>query len=244
MNTSINDIPLVNLATLALLVVPVILVLFRWKLEAGKSIYAMSRMLLQLLAIGYVLAFIFEASSAALVLAVLAIMVAAATWISLNPLKKRSRPLYLAAFVAILISGLFSLVVVTQGVLRISPWYNPRLMIPLAGMIFSSAMTAISLSSDRIVAELERGADYSEARATAFHAALIPSLNALFAVGLVSLPGMMTGQILSGVTPLIAVKYQIVVMVMLFSSVGLSTAIFLTLSRKHIQLLFGTRPAS
>jgi putative ABC transport system permease protein len=74
-------------------------------------------------------------------------------------------------------------------------------------------------------------------RSVAFNASLIPTLNSLFAVGLVSLPGMMTGQILSGVAPAIAVKYQIVVMVMIFSSAGLSTAIFLYLSRKHFELL-------
>ena len=57
--------------------------------------------------------------------------------------------------------------------------------------------------------------------------AMIPVINALFAVGLVSLPGMMTGQILSGVSPLIAARYQIMVMLMIFSAAGLSTALFL-----------------
>jgi len=60
-------------------------------------------------------------------------------------------------------------------------------------------------------------------------------INSLFAVGLVSLPGMMTGQILSGVSPLIAAKYQIVVMLMLFGVSGLSAAMFLQLERKQLQ---------
>ncbi len=242
MSPNIFDIPLLNFFWLALLVTPVIFILFRWKLSAGKSLYALGRMLFQLLAIGYVLAFIFESESASIVLAVLTLMVLAATWISLNPLKSPARPLYVAAFVAIIFSGSLTLFVVTQGVLQISPWYSPRMMIPLAGMIFSSAMTAISLSSERLVAELQRGTDYMDARAIAFNTSLIPTINALLAVGLVSLPGMMTGQILSGVSPLIAVKYQIMVMIMLFSSVGLATAIYLTLSRKIFQSKYVLSP--
>ena len=73
---------------------------------------------------------------------------------------------------------------------------------------------------------------YKEARNTAMQASLIPIINSLFAVGLVSLPGMMTGQILSGVSPLIAVRYQIMVMTMIFGSSVISTAIFLTLIKK------------
>ena len=69
---------------------------------------------------------------------------------------------------------------------------------------------------------------------TAYHAAMIPVINSLFAVGLVSLPGMMTGQILSGVSPLIAARYQIMVMCMIFASAGISTAVFLALGRRQV----------
>ena len=235
MNTSINDIPIQNFVILFALALPVIYILFRWNLNAKKGVYALLRMLMQLLLIGYVLAFIFEAQDATLVLAVLTIMLMAATWISLNPLNSPARPLYLAAFIGISISGCITLAVVTQGVLQISPWYAPRQLIPLAGMIFSGGMTAISLASERIMSELYQGKSFKSARAIAFTASLIPAMNALFAVGLVSLPGMMTGQILSGISPLIAVKYQIVVMVMLFSSAGTATAIFLVLGRTSFE---------
>ncbi|HHS82841.1 MAG TPA: ABC transporter permease [Devosia sp.] len=246
MGGHVNDIPAANLAMLLLLAAPVVVMLFVWKLHAGKALYALFRMLAQLLAVGYVLAFIFEAESAWLVLLVLSVMVGAAAWISLNPLKSPVWRLYLFAFIAILLSGSLTLLVVTRGVLRIAPWYSPRLLIPLAGMIFSNSMTAVSLSSERMVSELSRGSDFAAARATAFNAALIPAINAMFAVGLVSLPGMMTGQILSGVSPLIAVKYQIVVMVMVFSAAGLSNAIFLHLSRHafchHVAPVPGAQP--
>jgi putative ABC transport system permease protein len=102
-------------------------------------------------------------------------------------------------------------------------------MIPIAGMIFSNAMNAISLAGERLYSELGHHEDYTRARNTAFQAAMIPVTNALLAVGLVSLPGMMTGQILAGTSPLIASRYQIIVMCMIFSSAGISTAMFLAL---------------
>jgi len=92
-------------------------------------------------------------------------------------------------------------------------------------------MNSVSLTAERLNAEIERKVDYLKARHIAMQAALIPIINSLFAVGLVSLPGMMTGQILSGVSPLIAVRYQIMVMCMIFASAVLSTAYFLVLSK-------------
>lgn len=237
MASPINEIPILNLAIVFIPAIPVIFILFKWQLGIQKSLYALSRMLIQLLGIGYVLAYLFDSQNLVLVLTALMIMIVAATWISLNPLRQRNWPLYKASFIAIFIGGTITLITVTQGVLAISPWYSPQQMIPMAGMIFANAMTAISLSAERLASELSQDQDYMKARSTAFNASLIPTLNSLFAVGLVSLPGMMTGQILSGVTPLIAVKYQIVVMVMIFSSAGLSTAIFLHLSKRHFQLL-------
>jgi putative ABC transport system permease protein len=95
-------------------------------------------------------------------------------------------------------------------------------------MIFAQSMTAISLAGERYFSELDRDQPYTTARGIALKAALIPITNSLFAVGLVSLPGMMTGQILAGVDPLIAARYQIMVMAMLFGSAGISAACYLT----------------
>ncbi|MEC9313790.1 MAG: ABC transporter permease, partial [Pseudomonadota bacterium] len=104
---------------------------------------------------------------------------------------------------------------------------------PLAGMIFANSMNSVSLAAERLAAELSRNLDFRQARNEAFQAAFIPTINSMLAVGLVSLPGMMTGQILSGVSPTVAAHYQIVVMCMIFASAGLSTALFLQISRKQ-----------
>jgi putative ABC transport system permease protein len=96
-------------------------------------------------------------------------------------------------------------------------------------MIFANAMNSVSLAADRLEAEIGRDVAYDHARNIAFRSSLIPITNSLFAVGLVSIPGMMTGQILSGVSPLIAARYQIMVMCMVFGAAGISSAIFLIL---------------
>jgi putative ABC transport system permease protein len=98
-------------------------------------------------------------------------------------------------------------------------------------MIFANSMNTVSLAAERFAAEMAKVPEYARARKVALEAALIPQINALLAVGLVSLPGMMTGQILSGVDPLIAVRYQIMVMCMIFSSAGLSAACYLAFHR-------------
>jgi putative ABC transport system permease protein len=105
-------------------------------------------------------------------------------------------------------------------------------MIPLAGMIFASSMNAVSVAAERLHMEIDHGSPPTIARNQAFKAGLIPIFNSLLAVGLVSLPGMMTGQILSGVSPLIAVRYQIVVMCMITGASGMSAALYLYLQGK------------
>jgi putative ABC transport system permease protein len=96
-------------------------------------------------------------------------------------------------------------------------------------MIFANSMNTVSISAERFESEIREKKSYDIARSSSYKASLIPIINSLFAVGLVSLPGMMSGQILSGVDPLIAVRYQIMVMLMILSSAGLSVAIYLIL---------------
>ena len=232
-----NPIITLSLAQLALAFVPVLItlgILWRWSFAIGNAMYALGRMLLQLLLIGYALAWIFGARDGVLILLILAIMLLASSWIALGTVKAHRRVLLLSSIGAITIGGGLTLVLVTQVVLQMEPWYLPRYMIPLAGMVFANAMTAVSLAAERLYAELEHTSDWEKARLIAYQAAMIPVINSLFAVGLVSIPGMMTGQILSGVSPLIAARYQIMVMCMIFSAAGISTAIFLTLCRGRL----------
>ena len=228
------DIATISVPQLALSFIPVAIVvvlMWRWGQGYGHALQAIARMLLQLSLIGYVLVYIFEAESGLIISGVLTVMLVAASWIALNTVDLPKGSLFPASLVSVLLGGGSTLALITQGVLELKPWYQPSVIIPLAGMIFAASMTNISLALERLHAELENGGAFQKARDTAFRASMIPVINSFFAVGLISLPGMMTGQILSGVSPLIAVRYQIMVMCMIFGAAGLSTVCFLTMIR-------------
>ena len=229
MDSPLASIPLTSLLIAAAPAGVLIAIMRAWSLDALHALYANGRMLLQLLAVGYVLTYVFETDRPAVIAAVIVVMVLAAAWIALRPLRRRGRRPYLQVLVAIGTSGLAMLGIVTQLVLDLPRWFEPSFVVPLAGMIFANAMNTVSLAAERFASERERGAGVPDARRAALDAALIPQINGLLAVGLVSLPGMMTGQILSGVEPLVAVRYQIMVMWMVFGSGGLAAATFLVL---------------
>lgn len=227
-------IPAISVQGLVLAFLPaviVIAIMFRWRSGARTAAYASVRMLIQLLLVGYVLIYIFESDQWPIITAVLVLMLTVSSWIATRTLSTRSVRAYLHALSAIAIGGISTLGLVTQFVISIEPWFSPRYVVPLAGMIFAGSMNAVSLAAERFEAERRRGSSYPDARRTALQAAMIPIINSLFAVGLVALPGMMTGQILSGVSPLIAAQYQIVVMTMLFGATGLSAAAYLMFQR-------------
>lgn len=229
MNESLQTIPLLNLSLAFVPVLLTIAILFKWSLNSSNALYAVSRMLVQLLLIGYFLAYIFESDSAGIIIVILAVMVFVSSWIALGTIPEIRLYLYKYALLSICVGGGATLALVTQGVLMLDPWYSPQSMIPIAGMIFANAMNSVSLAAERLNAETVRQVPFDEARKIALQSSLIPVINSLFAVGLVSLPGMMTGQILSGVSPLIAVRYQIMVMCMVFGASGIATAYFLVL---------------
>jgi putative ABC transport system permease protein len=225
-----QSIQIIEISRLAVISVPagiVLAVYFFWNAGFGDALYAMVRMLVQLTLIGFVLLFIFEANSVWIVLGVLGIMVFFSAWIALRTVPARRKKLFIPAMLSILSGGGTTLLFVSWGVLQLDPWFLPRYLVPLAGMIFANAMNSVSLAAERFFSEIGQDTSYLIARNMAMKAAMIPVVNALFAVGLVSLPGMMTGQILSGVSPLIATRYQIMVMLMVFSSAGLSAILFL-----------------
>ncbi|MDX1507546.1 MAG: ABC transporter permease [Woeseiaceae bacterium] len=211
----------------------VIIIMYRWRAGAATAIYASLRMLVQLLLIGYVLVYIFETDQWAVISAVLLVMLLAASWIAVRTVEQPSPRVYANSFVAVAVSGVPILWLVTQYVIDIEPWFKPRFVVPLGGMIFSGSMTAISIAAERLASELAAGKPLADAQRKAFSAAMIPVVNSLFAVGLVALPGTMTGQILSGVSPLIAAKYQIVVMAMLFGAAGIAAAVYLRLDERN-----------
>ncbi|TWU36597.1 hypothetical protein Q31b_48780 [Novipirellula aureliae] len=222
-------IPLHRLAFSLVPVIIVLILMFRWSLGVRQAIMGLSRMILQLLLVGYLLGYVFTAQTPWIVIAILTVMLLAASWIALCSIRQDRARNYPYAVAAVFVGGGITLFFMTQGVLGLDPWFSPRVFIPLAGMTFSGCMNAVSLAAERYYVETERGETHNDARASAMKAAFIPITNMLFAVGIVSIPGMMTGQVLAGVSPLIAARYQVMVMCMMFSSAGLAAALFLWL---------------
>ena len=184
-------------------------------------------MLLQLLLVGYLLSYVFDAKTSYMTIFIVVVMISAASLITLRNITRKNLKIYKVIFLSIFLGGSINLFFVLYFVLEIDSLNNPRYIIPIAGMLYANCMNAVSLVAERFEKEREAH-DYEKARAIAFKASLIPQINSFLAVGLVSLPGMMTGQILSGVDPIVAVRYQIMVMFMVLGSSGISTILYLS----------------
>ena len=214
--------------------IPVIIligIMYFWGLKISNSIYANFRMLIQLLLIGYVLTFIFETDEPIIIALVVLFMILMSAWIAMRPLKEKGVYPFVIIFMSLALSGLAVLFLISQFIVDLPRWFEPSFVVPIAGMIFANSMNTVSLAGERFFIEKDRGKGYLSSRKIALETALIPQVNALFAVGLVSLPGMMTGQILSGIEPLMAARYQIMVMCMIFSTAGLSAVTYMAFKK-------------
>lgn len=233
MESTVEIIPLGNLAIAFIPVCFVIALLYKWSLQANTAFYSIARMLVQLIIVGYVLVFIFESENLWVTVLILTIMISVSSWIALRTIENLRMHLFKYVFISSLVGGGSVLLLTVWLVLDLDPIFKPQYTIPLAGMVFANSMNTMSLALERLGAELSNHNDFLQARNIAFNASLIPIVNSMFAVGIVSLPGMMTGQVLSGISPLIAVRYQILVMCMIFSACALSTALLLVITKKY-----------
>ncbi len=227
----VSFIPLANLMLGFIPVIILIGIMYFWGLKISNSIYANFRMLIQLLLIGYVLTFIFETDEPIIITLVVLFMILMSAWIAMRPLKESGIYPFIVIFLSLALSGLAVLFLISQFIVDLPRWFEPSFVVPIAGMIFANSMNTVSLAGERFFIEKDRGEDYEGSRKIALETALIPQINALFAVGLVSLPGMMTGQILSGIEPLMAARYQIMVMCMIFSTAGLSAVTYMSFKK-------------
>ncbi|MGI8468684.1 MAG: ABC transporter permease [Pyrinomonadaceae bacterium] len=206
------------------------------------------RTVVQLVLVGYALVYIFAFDRWYITLSALLLMLVVATGAAARRgQKKAGRELQWIIGLAMLLGSSFTLVYITTLVVRVRPWHDPRYLIPLFGMIVGSAMNGASIAVERLAGEMEArageieaylalGANYRQASEQpvrqALRASLIPTVNGLMVVGIVTLPGMMTGQILAGSSPLTAVRYQIVVVFMQAAAVAITTSIVTLWYRK------------
>jgi len=243
MNPTIIDLSLWDLVTVYSLLLMSIGLAHILRAGQGRDIFWSGlRMFVQLMIVGYLLHLVFALESALPVLLILVVMTGFAVQTIGARVETKMPNFYRVVGAAILFGCGGMTFIFCTLVIGLEPWYDPRYLIPLAGMVIGNSMTGASLAAERLAAEFRERREEIEtalclgssvklaaepAVSSAFRAALIPSVNAMAAMGLVFLPGMMTGQILSGTEPLIAVKYQIAIMCVITGSVALTTFMIL-----------------
>jgi putative ABC transport system permease protein len=239
MNTAVIHIGIWQLALTLVFVLLAGICSLVYRLELGRSLWVGAlRTFAQLGLMGYALIFILQLNSPLLTLAIFGVMVVAAAQIIFGRIRERRVSFFLPMLATMLLSYLAVAYVVTGLIVQTRPWWTPQYFIPLAGMVIGNSMNALALSLERLFSDLKQqqdrvemmlclGANAREASQAivrdAIKAGMIPSINAMMGVGIVFIPGMMTGQILSGVDPMVAIRYQIMVMLMLVGATTLST---------------------
>ncbi len=193
----------------------------------GQFLFAAGRSLLQLMVVGYILAFVFDLNNPVLVLLILLAMLTIAAIASGNRIGKKIKGIFSTVWSSLFVSSALTLSYTLALIIQPNRWYEPQYLIPLMGMVLGNAMNAASVAGERLVSTIDRnhleietylclGSTSQQAietyRTEAIRAGLIPTLNQMMVVGLVSLPGMFTGQVLAGVDPLDAASYQILIL--------------------------------
>ncbi|WP_133648901.1 ABC transporter permease [Paraburkholderia flava] len=236
-----------GIAALLIVVNGALSVVLKLDLER-KLAWAAVRTVVQLLAIGYVLGWVFRYGHWYVVLPLIALMTLIAGFAGAQRGSRTYAGQRVDSIVSIWISSWLVAAVGLFAVIRIHPWYEPQYAIPILGMILGNTLTGVSLGIERMLGELTArrdrvdmalalGATRWEAAQgparEAVRAGMIPTLNQMAVVGIVSLPGMMTGQVLAGQSPLQAVRYQIVIMFLIAASSALGTvgAVLMTYRR-------------
>ncbi len=225
------------LAGSLLLINGIVSVAFRLGLARNLGFSAF-RMVVQLTAVGFALKFIFAQTSPAwtVALACAMLMVAAREALARQAQRFEGWHAYALTLATLTTTGLFTTLFTVAIILQPDPWYAPRYVLVILGMILGNALTGIALALDTftttakreriaIEARLALGHARSEALAGVLRAALrsgmMPIINSMAATGIVALPGMMTGQILSGVNPVDAARYQILITFLIAGSTAL-----------------------
>ena len=195
-------------------------------------LWAGGRMVVQLLLVGLVLRFVFRAESPWVTSAIVLLMIgAAAREVGARPAQRlRGAAMYRIGGVVVGASSIATVAIALLTAIRPSPWFDPRYAIPLMGIVLGTVLNAASIGLDSFLGALVTGRAAIEARlalgatareafaplvSSAIRRGLIPLINQMSAAGIITLPGVMTGQLLAGVDPVEAVKYQILLLFLL-----------------------------
>lgn len=235
-------------------VLVLLLAAMSWWLHLGvgrRVLIAGVRSTVQLMLVGLVLKALFEQAHPGWVALMALFMLAVAGFEALQRQRRRfCGPWgYGIGSFSMFVSSFGVLTLALTLIIRVEPWYQPQYLIPLLGMLLGNAMSGVAIALDgltrgawdargRIEARLLAGATWEEAiasiRRDALRSGLIPIINAMSTAGLVNLPGMMTGQILSGSPPMEAAKYQLLIMFLISAGTGLGAVMAVWIGSRHL----------
>jgi len=248
MTPKFYDITMAGLVAAYAIMLPVWLIVYTKKLALNRDfLLSVLRMSIQLLAVGYALKYLFEIRLWYVVIGIFVVMVyfAARTVLARTGLTFKGLTLILS--IAMLVGAGSVTALISLWAIRVEPWYEPRYFIPLAGMVIGNSMNGCALALERFYTNVKEqrtlvetllalGANSKEASSSmlraSFRASLIPTLSSMSGMGIVFIPGMMTGQILGGVQPLAAIRYQVVIMMAILGAVAFSSYMILFLEQR------------
>jgi len=239
MTDTIFDISIINLVIAYIFVLILIFIVKNENIGHEKQIIIASfRMTVQLVLVGYVLTYVFENPNPYITILILMVMEVFAIFNIYSRVEsKLSSNLKVIIGISMFGGTLASILFFLFIVINIEPWFMPQYFIPISGMLIGNSMTGISLGAqglitgindnkERIENALMLGATPEKAtkdiQNRSFYNAVLPTINSMVGMGIVFLPGMMTGQILAGAAPLTAIKYQIAIMMGILGSVTLT----------------------
>ncbi|MEE2935989.1 MAG: iron export ABC transporter permease subunit FetB [Planctomycetota bacterium] len=216
---------------------------------AGRIVWSSVRMTIQLIILGLVLKQIFALATAAPVLGLAGVMTVIAGASAVGRIDHRYPGIYLNAVSSVWLSSWLVTLVTVFAIVRPDPWYRPPILIPLLGMVLGNSLTGISLGLDRFLSEmrnrrgeLETSLAFGATRwetcrgvfSIATRTAMVPILNTMAVAGIVSIPGMMTGQLLAGTPPIQAVKYQVMIMFVIAAAIAIGIVVALWLAYRNV----------
>jgi putative ABC transport system permease protein len=244
---SAYDLMLASLLVLALVGLSV-------RLQLGiamQLVVAACRTTAQLLLVGLILKQVFEQAQLSWIMLIMLVMLTVAAWEILARQKRKVKGWWgfgISAF-SLFVSSFLITMIALFFIIKTDPWYTPQYTIPLLGMLLGNTMNGIALGMDRLIQTAwqqravieqrlmlgQKAMDaVREIRHESMRAGMIPIINAMAAAGIVSLPGMMTGQILAGSEPVEAVKYQILIMFLVTAGTGFGVVSVLHLISKRL----------
>lgn len=249
MSDLIHLTPLDLLIAAGLLIVPAVVSLV-FELGVSKKLgWASLRTVVQLAAVGYLIEIIFDLGHWFYVLGILFVMLVVAGWTAVGQANRSFPGARLHSLSALAMASTVTVYVAVEYVIGVEPWWRPQYLIPLVGMMLGNGLTAVTLGLDGLMDHLVARRRSIEARLAigastwkailpwmqdAIRQSMIPIINTMLIVGIVKLPGMMTGQILSGVSPMQAAGYQILIMFMIAACTALSAIVMCLLAFRQL----------